>query len=249
MPGLVPWALGLLASGYVLVDLARSEPLLAAPFYGAGLLLAAELTYASRELARGREERPERRAVWLAAVAAAALAVASIPVAATAVTPPTGLAAELIAVARRCCCSRRPRCSSAGEKRRRPVSAAVVLGGPGAAHDGMIAGGPPSGNGRTDQLAPLADLRATPRRAHRAPPARSITVDLVLPVIIIAVVAIPILVLAFVAARRRNVEGEQLDVEDDAERLKTEQEFADAERYQEEWREEQHKHPHDERFP
>ncbi len=70
-----------------------------------------------------------------------------------------------------------------------------------------------------------------------------------LPVIIIAVVAIPILVLAFVAARRRNVEGEQLDVEDDAERLKTEQEFADAERYEEEWREEQHKHPRDERFP
>ncbi len=98
VPGLVPWALGLLASGYVVVDLARSEPLLAAPFYGAGLLLAAELTYASRELARGREEQPERRAVWLAAVGAAALAVASIPVAATAVTPPTGLAAELIAV-------------------------------------------------------------------------------------------------------------------------------------------------------
>jgi hypothetical protein len=95
--GAVPWALGTLASGYVLVLLAQGEPTVAAPFYGAGLLLVGELTYASRELARGAEEAPGRRIVWLAAVAAAALAVATLPVAAAAVSPPTGLAAEVVA--------------------------------------------------------------------------------------------------------------------------------------------------------
>jgi hypothetical protein len=97
--GAVPWALGVLASGYVLVLLAQGEPPVAAPFYGAGLLLVAELTYASRELARGAEESPERRLAWLAAVGAGALAVATLPVAATAVSPPTGIAAEVVAVA------------------------------------------------------------------------------------------------------------------------------------------------------
>jgi hypothetical protein len=95
--GAAPWALGVLASGYVLVLLAQGEPVVAAPFYGAGLLLVAELTYASRELARGAEEAPERRLVWLAAVAAGSLAVATLPVAATAVSPPTGTAAEVVA--------------------------------------------------------------------------------------------------------------------------------------------------------
>ena len=51
--GLLPWSLGLLGAGFVLVDAARSEPVLAAPVVGAGLLLVAELAYASRELARG----------------------------------------------------------------------------------------------------------------------------------------------------------------------------------------------------
>ena len=70
-----------------------------------------------------------------------------------------------------------------------------------------------------------------------------------LPIIIIAVVAIPILVIAFAAARKRNVAGEHPAGEDEADRVRTEQEFEDAERYQEEWREEQHKHPHDDPLP
>ena len=67
-----------------------------------------------------------------------------------------------------------------------------------------------------------------------------------LPVLIIAAVAVPILVLAFAAARRRNAAGEHPTGESDAERLLVEKEFEDSERYQEEWRQEQHEHRHDE---
>jgi hypothetical protein len=97
-PAFVPWALMLLGLEFAVVDLARDVPLEAAPFEGAGLLLAAELTYAARELARGPEERPARRAVWLLAVGAGALAVAFVPVVATTVSSPSGFAAELVAV-------------------------------------------------------------------------------------------------------------------------------------------------------
>jgi hypothetical protein len=95
---LVPWALALLALDYLLVDLARGEPLLAAAFYGAGLLLLAELVYAARELHRGREERAARRAVRLLALAAAALAAGFVPVVAAGVSSPAGLTAELLAL-------------------------------------------------------------------------------------------------------------------------------------------------------
>ncbi len=65
-----------------------------------------------------------------------------------------------------------------------------------------------------------------------------------LPVIIIAAIAIPVLVIAFLATRRSNAAGEHPSGENEADRLRTEQEFADAEAYQEEWRSEQHKeHP------
>jgi len=96
-PAFVPWALFALGLEYVVIDFARDVPLEAAPFAGAGLLLAAELTYAARELARGPEERPARRAVWLLAVGAVALAAAFVPVVATTVTPPAGFVAELLA--------------------------------------------------------------------------------------------------------------------------------------------------------
>ncbi len=67
-----------------------------------------------------------------------------------------------------------------------------------------------------------------------------------LPVIIIAAVAIPVLVIAFMATRRSTASGEHPPDEDDAARLRTEQEFADAEAYQEQWREDEHKqHPPD----
>jgi FtsZ-interacting cell division protein ZipA len=63
----------------------------------------------------------------------------------------------------------------------------------------------------------------------------------VLPVIIFVAVAVPLLVVGFVAARRRSSAGERPVAETEAERRRTEQEFEEAERYQAEWREE-HKH-------
>jgi hypothetical protein len=95
---LLPWALGLVAAGYVVIDVARSLPLAAAPFYGAGLLLAAELVYAARELAVVPEERPGRRVPWLAGVAVCALGVAYVPVAAAGTHALSGAAAELVAL-------------------------------------------------------------------------------------------------------------------------------------------------------
>lgn len=62
-----------------------------------------------------------------------------------------------------------------------------------------------------------------------------------LPVIILVAVAIPVLVVAFLAVRRKLADGGPAETNAELER-----EFADAERYEEEWREEQHKHPHDE---
>lgn len=66
-----------------------------------------------------------------------------------------------------------------------------------------------------------------------------------LPLIIIVVVAIPILVLAFRATQRSKAAGEHPVPEDDATRQRTEDEFAAAEAYQEQWREEEKKHPRD----
>ena len=65
------------------------------------------------------------------------------------------------------------------------------------------------------------------------------------PVVIFAVIAIPLLVLAFRATRRSKQQGEHPVPEDDATRQRTEDEFAAAEAYQEEWREEEKKHPRD----
>jgi hypothetical protein len=67
----------------------------------------------------------------------------------------------------------------------------------------------------------------------------------VLPLIIIVVVAIPLLVLAFRAANRSKAVGEHPVPEDDQASRRTEQEFADAEAYQEQWREEEKKHQRD----
>jgi hypothetical protein len=68
------------------------------PFFGAGLLVLAELVYASRELARGADERPARRLAWLLAVAVCALAAAFLPVLAVGRGGPSGLAAGVLAV-------------------------------------------------------------------------------------------------------------------------------------------------------
>lgn len=62
-----------------------------------------------------------------------------------------------------------------------------------------------------------------------------------LPWLIIGIVAIPLLVVAFAAARRKDKAGEHPAGETDAHRELVEQEYEEAERYQEQWREE-HKH-------
>jgi uncharacterized membrane protein len=58
----------------------------------------------------------------------------------------------------------------------------------------------------------------------------------VLPIVIIAAVVIPLLVVAFLAARRSRAAGENVAEEDEQARARTEQEFAESEAYQEEWR-------------
>jgi hypothetical protein len=67
----------------------------------------------------------------------------------------------------------------------------------------------------------------------------------VLPVVILVAVAVPLLVIGFLAMRRSTEAGEHPPGETDAERGREEQEFEEAERYQEEWREEQHRHSRD----
>ena len=62
-----------------------------------------------------------------------------------------------------------------------------------------------------------------------------------LPVLIFVAVAVPLLVAAVIVARRSKAGGEHPVPETDAERVREEQEFEAAERYQEQWREE-HKH-------
>ena len=68
---------------------------------------------------------------------------------------------------------------------------------------------------------------------------------MLLPVIIIVVVAIPILLIAFRATQRSKQAVEHPVPEDDATRQEIEKEFAAAEAYQEQWREEEKKHPRD----
>jgi uncharacterized membrane protein len=66
-----------------------------------------------------------------------------------------------------------------------------------------------------------------------------------LPVVIIVVVAIPVLLLAFRAVTRSKAAGEHPAAEDPRAIERTEQEFAAAEAYQEQWREEEKKHQPD----
>jgi hypothetical protein len=73
------------------------------------------------------------------------------------------------------------------------------------------------------------------------------TLRCVIPWIIMAAVAVPLVVVAFVAMRRKTAAGE-VRPGDDAQ-ARTEQEFADAEAYQEKWREEDKEQFHKERLP
>ena len=67
-----------------------------------------------------------------------------------------------------------------------------------------------------------------------------------IPWIIFAVVVVPLVVVAFMAMRRKTAAGELLD--DDAQ-ARAEQEFAEAEAYEAEWREEDKEKSRQERFP
>ena len=66
-----------------------------------------------------------------------------------------------------------------------------------------------------------------------------------IPWIILAVVAVPLLVIAYRAAARTKAAGEHPAPEDPATIARTEQEFAAAEAYQEQWREDEKKHQRD----
>ena len=70
-----------------------------------------------------------------------------------------------------------------------------------------------------------------------------------LPWIVIALVAVPLVVVGFMATRRRTVAGEHPASEDARERARTEQEFAEAEAYEAKWREEDKERFHQERLP
>jgi hypothetical protein len=63
----------------------------------------------------------------------------------------------------------------------------------------------------------------------------------VLPWIILAAVAVPILLAAFAVSRRKTVAAEYPAGETPQEQARIEQEFADAEAYQERWREQEHR--------
>jgi hypothetical protein len=64
-----------------------------------------------------------------------------------------------------------------------------------------------------------------------------------------AVVAVPLVVTAFVATRRRTAAGEHTPGEDAQERARIEQEFAEAEAYEAEWHKQDKEKFHEERLP
>jgi hypothetical protein len=71
----------------------------------------------------------------------------------------------------------------------------------------------------------------------------------VIPWLIVALVIVPLLVVAFVAARRRTVAYERPTTEDAKASALTENEFAEAEAYEAKWREEDEVRYHEERLP
>jgi hypothetical protein len=62
------------------------------------------------------------------------------------------------------------------------------------------------------------------------------------------VVAVPLVVMGFASVRRRTAVAEHRATEDAAARARTEREFAQAEAYEEQWREKNKDHPR-ERMP
>ena len=70
-----------------------------------------------------------------------------------------------------------------------------------------------------------------------------------IPWIIIAVVAVPLVVVGYMAMRRNTAASESLGSDDANARARTEQEFADAEAYEAKWHEEDKERFHQERLP
>jgi len=71
----------------------------------------------------------------------------------------------------------------------------------------------------------------------------------VIPWIIFALVVVPLVVVAFVASRRRTAAGEHPANEDAEAKARTEQEFAEAEAYEAKWLEEDKARHDEERLP
>ena len=71
----------------------------------------------------------------------------------------------------------------------------------------------------------------------------------VFPWIFFALVAVPLVVVGFLATRRRTIAGEHPASEDARARARTEQEFAEAEAYEAKWREEDKERYRQERLP
>jgi hypothetical protein len=71
----------------------------------------------------------------------------------------------------------------------------------------------------------------------------------VIPWIIIALVAVPLVVIAFMATRRRTAAGEHPASEDAESQAEIEQEFAQAEAYEAKWHEKDKERYHQERLP
>jgi len=71
----------------------------------------------------------------------------------------------------------------------------------------------------------------------------------VIPWLIFALVVVPLVVVAFVASRRRTAAGEHPAGEDAQARALTEQEFAEAEAYEAKWLEEDKEKHRQERLP
>jgi hypothetical protein len=70
-----------------------------------------------------------------------------------------------------------------------------------------------------------------------------------MPWLAFALVAVPLLVVGFVATRRRTIAGEHPASEDEEGRALTAQEFAEAEAYEAKWREEDKERYEQERLP
>ena len=70
-----------------------------------------------------------------------------------------------------------------------------------------------------------------------------------MPWLILGLVAVPLIVIAYAASRRKTAVGERAAGVDAQARARTEHEFAEAEAYEEKWREEDEKRFRRERLP